>query len=87
MTLCIDEKKPENRYKIIGRCYKGKKTYWLWLDSRYCSSGNAHLAVRFNDTWNNTVGMEPGWMKQGRYVKTLSSWTTALVALEERKRG
>ncbi|MHA2296897.1 MAG: hypothetical protein ACXAEU_11555 [Candidatus Hodarchaeales archaeon] len=82
MILCIDRKKPENVYKIIGKCYKGKKRHWLWLDNTYSSGGNAHLFLSFRSTWNNMVGMNPRSIALGSHVMAMNSWTAVLAMLE-----
>ncbi|MHA2298261.1 MAG: hypothetical protein ACXADA_19710 [Candidatus Hodarchaeales archaeon] len=85
LILCIAAKKPKNNFKIIGTCCeerkKGKHLY-LWLDTRYCGGGNAHLTIAFNDTWNNVVGMNTRKVRAGRRARTVKSWTTALVMLQ-----
>ena len=88
LVLCVDDEKPENRYKIVGRCYSknGKKEYYLWIDSRYCKGGNAHLAMDFNSTWNNMVGVNMSGMSRGYLVRAVRSWTAGLALLEKEKK-
>jgi hypothetical protein len=84
LVLRIEEKRPNNPYKMIGRCYKKgeeKKEVYLHLATDYGDEGNGKVQLAFNDTWQNRVGIQSRTVNNGIYVKTVKSWTAAMAIL------